>query len=291
MRQQLAEIEAIAEQTGAADVRRTRSWRWSAPAQLLTRVAQGVLRRVTGANTNDTLQKVQDDRGAEARGAQRRDLPERQAVRARARRSTIARDELGSTPEQKRARRALPPRLRPRRRAAVRCRQDALRALNEEESKLTTRFQNKLLAAHEGRRARRRRQVASSPASSEARSPRRREAAKERKLAGKWVLALQNTTQQPAQASLDEPRGARAAVRGVVDRAEHGDANDTRATIARLAQLRAEQAKLLGYPTLRRVRARRPDGEDARDRDQAADRHRAGRRPRRRAAKRPTCRR
>ncbi len=31
-------------------------------------------------------------------------------------------------------------------------------------------------------------------------------------------------------------------------RAERGDANDTRATIARLAQLRAQKAKLLGFP-------------------------------------------
>ena len=32
-------------------------------------------------------------------------------------------------------------------------------------------------------------------------------------------------------------------------RAEHGDSNDTRAVIARLAQLRADRAKLLGFPS------------------------------------------
>ena len=58
-------------------------------------------------------------------------------------------------------------------------------------------------------------------------------------------------------------------------RAENGDSNDTRAIVTRLAQLRAERAKLLGYPDVCGVRARRPDGEDTRGRDQAADRSRA----------------
>ncbi len=41
------------------------------------------------------------------------------------------------------------------------------------------------------------------------------EAAKERKLDGKWVLPLQNTTQQPALAYAEEPRDAREALRGL----------------------------------------------------------------------------
>ncbi len=47
------------------------------------------------------------------------------------------------------------------------------------------------------------------------------------------------------------------------NRAEGGGANDTRATIARLAQLRAQKAKLLGYPELRGLETDRPDGQDA----------------------------
>jgi peptidyl-dipeptidase Dcp len=71
-------------------------------------------------------------------------------------------------------------------------------------------------------------------------------AAKERKKDG-WVLPLQNTTQQPALSSLSV-RGTRQALfENSWTRTERGDANDTRETIARLAQLRAEKGKLLGH--------------------------------------------
>ncbi len=74
------------------------------------------------------------------------------------------------------------------------------------------------------------------------------EAAKGRKLDGKWVLALQNTTQQPVLMSLQD-RDLRAKVLEASEtRTEKGDANDTRKIIQRLAQLRAAKAKLLGFP-------------------------------------------
>lgn len=74
------------------------------------------------------------------------------------------------------------------------------------------------------------------------------EAAKGRKLDGKWVLALQNTTQQPVLMSLQD-RDLRAKVLEASEtRTEHGDANDTRAIVQRLAQLRAAKARLLGFP-------------------------------------------
>jgi peptidyl-dipeptidase Dcp len=63
------------------------------------------------------------------------------------------------------------------------------------------------------------------------------------------VLALQNTTQQPAQVSLQSRAVRERLFRASADRAERGDANDTRAIVQRLAQLRAHKAKLLGYPT------------------------------------------
>jgi peptidyl-dipeptidase Dcp len=75
------------------------------------------------------------------------------------------------------------------------------------------------------------------------------EAAKARKLDGKYVLPLQNTTQQPALGSLKD-RATRAALfQQSWTRTEKGDANDTRDTIATIAMLRAQKAKLLGYPT------------------------------------------
>src|SRR5438445_13888413 len=73
------------------------------------------------------------------------------------------------------------------------------------------------------------------------------QAAKERKLTG-YLNTLQNTTQQPHLATLSNRSTRQAIFENSWNRAEHGGPNDTRDTIARLAQLRAEKAKLLGFP-------------------------------------------
>ncbi|MFT3976673.1 MAG: M3 family metallopeptidase, partial [Sphingomonas bacterium] len=73
-------------------------------------------------------------------------------------------------------------------------------------------------------------------------------AAKDRKLDGKWVIPLQNTTQQPALEELSDRATREALFHNGWIRAEKGDANDTRAVIQQIAQLRAEKAQLLGYP-------------------------------------------
>ena len=73
--------------------------------------------------------------------------------------------------------------------------------------------------------------------------------ARERGLAGKFVLPLQNTTDQPALQSLADRTTREALFTRSWTRAEKGDANDTRATVAEIAQLRASKAKLLGFPS------------------------------------------
>jgi peptidyl-dipeptidase Dcp len=73
------------------------------------------------------------------------------------------------------------------------------------------------------------------------------EAARLRKQEG-WVLSLQNTTQQPYLASLSDRTTRQSLFADSWNRAERGGPQDTRATITRLAQLRAEKAKLLGFP-------------------------------------------
>ncbi len=74
------------------------------------------------------------------------------------------------------------------------------------------------------------------------------QAAKDRKLDGKWVLTLQNTTQQPVLQDLTDRATRQALFEASWNRAEKGDANDTRDIIERIAQLRAQKAKLLGFP-------------------------------------------
>jgi peptidyl-dipeptidase Dcp len=72
-------------------------------------------------------------------------------------------------------------------------------------------------------------------------------AAKDRKIEG-FVIALQNTTQQPVLASLSARATREAVFNDSWNRTERGDANDTRSIVSELAHLRAERAKLLGYP-------------------------------------------
>ena len=73
------------------------------------------------------------------------------------------------------------------------------------------------------------------------------EVAKNRRAEG-YVIPLQNTTQQPDLTSLSNRATRQAIFENSWGRAERGDANDTRETIAKIAQLRAQKAKLLGYP-------------------------------------------
>jgi peptidyl-dipeptidase Dcp len=72
------------------------------------------------------------------------------------------------------------------------------------------------------------------------------QAAKGRNVPG-YVIPLQNTTQQPVLAALST-RATREAIFGNSwNRAARGDANDTRDILARIAQLRAQRAKVLGF--------------------------------------------
>ncbi|WP_343269898.1 M3 family metallopeptidase [Kordiimonas marina] len=72
--------------------------------------------------------------------------------------------------------------------------------------------------------------------------------AKARGLDGKWILPLQNTTQQPALQSLSDRETREALFKKSWSRAELGDANDTRDTIEQIAHIRAQKAQLLGFP-------------------------------------------
>ena len=121
-----------------------------------------------------------------------------------------------------------------------------LRKLNEEESKLENGYRTKLLAATK-EAAYTTTDKSALQGLTDAEVSAAVEAAKERKVDG-YVLPLQNTTQQPVLVSLQSRATRQAIFEDSWNRAERGGANDTRDTIARLAQLRAEKAKLLGYP-------------------------------------------
>ena len=122
-----------------------------------------------------------------------------------------------------------------------------LKLLNEQESTLSAKFVNQLLAANKagalavGDRA-------ALAGLDEGALAAAAQDAQARGLKDTWLLPLQNTTQQPALQSLDNRVTRQQLFEASWMRAEHGDANDTRVTIANLARVRAEKARLLGFP-------------------------------------------
>jgi peptidyl-dipeptidase Dcp len=120
-----------------------------------------------------------------------------------------------------------------------------LKKLNEEIASLSTEFSNKLLAATKAGAY-----VTTDKAAlagfSDAQIAAAAEAAKGRKVDG-YVIPLQNTTQQPDLVSLSNRSTRQQLFEDSWNRAEKGDANDTRDIISKIAQLRAQKAKLLGY--------------------------------------------
>ncbi|SEM43519.1 peptidyl-dipeptidase Dcp [Luteibacter sp. UNCMF331Sha3.1] len=122
-----------------------------------------------------------------------------------------------------------------------------LKELNKEESTLTKKFTQQLLAATtaaalvvDDRKA--------LDGMSESDVAAAAVAAKDRGAEGKFAIPLQNTTQQPALQSMNDRATREKLFKASWDRAEHGDANDTRALIVRIVQVRADRAKILGFP-------------------------------------------
>jgi peptidyl-dipeptidase Dcp len=126
--------------------------------------------------------------------------------------------------------------------------QTELRALNKEESSLSTEFEKKLLDATAAGAL-----VVDDPAdlagASEGDLAAAALTARERDLPGKWVVSLQNTTQQPAQLWMSSRATRQRLFLASTSRTAHGDERDTRAIVQRLAELRARRAKLLGFPS------------------------------------------
>jgi peptidyl-dipeptidase Dcp len=74
-------------------------------------------------------------------------------------------------------------------------------------------------------------------------------AATSRQLDGRWILTLVNTTQQPLLRALKQRATRERLFRASSNRTSRGDANDTGTTIRRLAEIRAARARLLGQPS------------------------------------------
>jgi peptidyl-dipeptidase Dcp len=245
MRQLLAEVDAIAKQTTAPTFDNT-IVAMERTGALLTRASKTFF-GVVGANTNDTLQKVQDAIAPKL-AATNDAIYLNDQLYQRVKSIYDRREASSLTPEQK----VLVERYnRDFVRAGAQLAEadkERIRSINQELSKLSTDFTNKLLAGTKAGAL-----VVDNAVALAGLSPDEintaAEAAKQRGLTGKWVLPLRNTTQQPAQAELTNRATRQKLFELSSLRTSRGDTNDTRGTIRRMAELRAEKAKLLGYPT------------------------------------------
>ncbi|GAC1431228.1 MAG: peptidyl-dipeptidase Dcp [Thermoanaerobaculia bacterium] len=245
MKEQLAEIDAIANSADAPTFANTLVPMERSGA-LLTRVSK-VFFNLTQSNTSDVIQKIEAEEAPKI-AAHQDTIYLNPKLFARVKSLYDRRDSLGLDAESK----YLVERdYRNFIRAGAQL-SDAdkttLRALNQEESTLTTQFREKLLADRKQSAI-----VIDNKADlaglSDADVAAAAERAKERGLANKWVLALQNTTQQPPLTDLQNGITRRRLLAASEARGNHGGPNDTRAIVSRLAQLRAQRARLLGYPT------------------------------------------
>ncbi|MBJ7575408.1 peptidyl-dipeptidase Dcp [Luteimonas sp. MC1828] len=245
MRQHLAEVRKIADNAEAPSFTNTIEALERSGALLIR--ARSIFSAMTSANTNPTLQAV--DEALAPKLAEHADAIHLDpALFARVKSLYGQRADLGLTPEQVTV-------LERTHEDFVRAgaeldaaKQAELRKLNSEESSLTTAFSNKLLAANNAGGVLVE-DVKKLDGLSEGDIAAAAEAAKAAGKDGQWLLALQNTTQQPVLASLKDRALREQVMAASLGRAEKGDGNDTRATIQRLAELRARKAELLGYPS------------------------------------------
>ncbi len=245
MRAQMEEVAAIAGSDEPPSFANTVEALESSGA-LLSRTMR-VFSAVVQANTNDTLQQVQKTMAPKL-AAHRDAIYLDGALFQRVDTLYRQRDELDLAPEERRLLEELHTDFVRSGAELSAADKETLMALNQEESKLTTEFQNRLL---EGTKAAAVvvDDVSHLEGMSESEIAAAKQAAKARGLDGKWLLVLQNTTQQPALDSLAN-RELRARLLAASEhRTDRGGANDTRELIQRLVGIRANQARLLGFPT------------------------------------------
>jgi peptidyl-dipeptidase Dcp len=126
--------------------------------------------------------------------------------------------------------------------------QEQWKKLNEEEANLVTRFEDNILKERSASAIVvddvKQLDGMSSEAIDAAAA-----AAKAKGHEGKWLVDLRNTTTQPALAELTDRALRERIFKASIARNGRGNEFDNKPIIARLAQLRAQKAKLLGFPT------------------------------------------
>lgn len=243
VRQKRAEIDAIVQNPQAADFANTLLALEQSGA-LLTRVTS-VFFAMTAAHTNDELQRLDEEFSAEL-AALANDIYLNGALFARVEAVWQQRASLGLDAESLRLLEVVHQRFVLAGARLNETDKARLKALNTESATLTSQFNQRLLAASKSGAL-----VVDDVSQLDGLSPEEiamaAAAAKEKGLQDRWVIPLLNTTQQPALAALHDRQIREELFTRAWTRAENNDANDTRAIVQRQVEIRAQQAKLLGF--------------------------------------------
>src|SRR2546428_4394080 len=245
MKQQIAEIEAIANNPDPPTFDNT-IVAMEKSGELLTRAAK-VFFALTQSNTNDTIQKVEADESPKL-AAHQDAIFLNPKLFARVKAIYDQRNSLNLDPE---SQYLIYRYYRNFIRAGAQLSdadKETLKGLNKEESTLSTQYRQRILADTDASAVvvDKKTDLAGMSESDIAAAAQR---AKDKKLEGKYLITLQNTTQQPALVFLKNRALREKIFRASSQRGNHDGPNDTRAIVERLGQLRAQKAKLLGFPT------------------------------------------
>jgi peptidyl-dipeptidase Dcp len=243
MKEHLSEIEKIASNSEAPSFENTLVAMERSGA-LLNRV-NNVFNTLTGANTNDDLQKLQEEVAPKLAAHQDAIYLNTQLFK-RIEAIYNKRSTLKLDPESAKLVAYYYQTFELAGAKLTDSNKTSLKKLNEQEASLSAKFSNQLLAAAKAGSV-----VIADKAElaglSEGEISAAAQAGRDNKQDGKWILKLQNTTQQPLLQGLSIRATRQKLFDASFNRAEKGDANDTRKTIAEIARIRTEKAKLMGF--------------------------------------------
>ena len=210
---------------------------------LLLERANNAFNAVNGANTNDTLQAT-DTKTAPLFAAHNDFIYLNAKLFQRFKSLHDRQAELGLNPEQAKLLDVYYKQFVHAGAELPAAKQAQLKLMNKRLSTLQTNFNQKLLAAAKAG-ALHFDDASALAGLSPAQLAAAQVAAKDRKQSG-YVIQLINTTQQPLLESLTNHDTRQKLYEASINRAEHGDANDTRVLIREIASLRAKKAALFG---------------------------------------------
>ncbi len=208
---------------------------------------EAVLQNLNAAETNETIQGIARD-VAPRLAALEDDLVLNQGLFERVKMVWQGRDRLELTPEQSRLLEKTYRRFVRGGAGLAAADKERLRAVNAELAVLGLRFSENLLAETNGYRlvVDKEADLAGLPPSAISGAA---EAAAAAGLDGKWVFTLQSPSIWPFLSYADNRELRRQILTAYVNRGNNGHERDNNQILAQIARLRAERAKLLGYPT------------------------------------------